>query len=528
MQTQFMRGNPAFGREDGLGNGTGSGRADAPDTGVAGGAGDGDDRDAGRGILSTRAAALEEESEAQALHEGSQEQWQEREQRNALRHVSGLSPVHPNATQVEYQRYRLERVILVGIWSPLETTQGRAEDSLRELAALADTAGAVVVDGFLQRKDHPDPASYLGSGKAKYLAGIVGQENADTIIVDADLPPSQRRSLENITGIHVIDRTAVILDIFAQHATSREGKAQVELAQLEYMLPRLRGWGEALSRQAGGQVGGQAGGIGSRGPGETRLEVNRRVIHKRISKLRHDIAQMEPTRETKRDSRHRNAIPTVSVVGYTNAGKSSLTNLLTGSKELVGNALFATLDTAVDGTQTRTGRKYTYADTVGFVRNLPTQLVEAFKSTLEEIGGSDVILHVVDASSADMEDQIRTVDRILEDIDGVAGLPRLLVFNKVDLLPAPQLERLRAVHPQALFVSVASGEGIQELRRRVEELLPLPPVSVSALIGYESGALISQVRERGVIRRLEYTDDGYALDAFVDDALAARLLAASK
>jgi GTP-binding protein HflX len=479
-------------------------------------------------VLSQHSAVLEDADQSHIQNENSLEGWQERHERNELRHVANLSPVHPNATNVEYESYRLERVILVGVWSPLTTNQNDAEESLRELAALADTAGAVVVDGFIQRRDHPDAATYLGSGKAKYLAGIVEQENADTIIVDTELPPSQRRALENVTGIHVIDRTAVILDIFAQHATSREGKAQVELAQLEYMLPRLRGWGEALSRQAGGQTAGQLGGIGSRGPGETRLEMNRRVIHKRITKLKHDIAHMAPTRATKRGSRRRNGIPTVSVVGYTNAGKSSLTNALTRSNELVGNALFATLDTAIRGAHTRTGRLYAYADTVGFVRHLPTQLVEAFKSTLEEIGGSNIIMHVVDASSKDMDEQIRTVASVLQGIEGTADIPRILVFNKIDLLSVPQLERLKALYPDALFVSAATGQGITDLVHRIESTLPVPPVSVKALIGYENGSLIQKVRERGIIDDLEYTDDGMWLKAHVDDGLAAHLLAASK
>lgn len=478
-------------------------------------------------VLSQQSAVLEDIDQAHLQNENSVEGWQERHERNELRHVANLSPVHPNTTTVEYQSYRLERVILVGVWSPLTTNQGEAEESLRELAALADTAGAVVVDGFIQRRDHPDPATYLGSGKAKFLAGIVEQENADTIIVDAELPPSQRRALENVTGIHVIDRTAVILDIFAQHATSREGKAQVELAQLEYMLPRLRGWGEALSRQAGGQTAGQLGGIGSRGPGETRLEMNRRVIHKRISKLKHDIAQMAPTRATKRNSRKRNGIPSVAVVGYTNAGKSSLTNALTSSDELVGNALFATLDTAIRGTRTRTGRLYSYADTVGFVRHLPPQLVEAFKSTLEEISGSDVIMHVVDASSRDMDEQIRTVDSVLQSIDGVASIPRVLVFNKIDMLSVGLLERLETLYPDAVFVSAVSGQGIDRLKKRIQSALPVPPVRVQGVIGYQDGSLIQKVREQGIIDDLEYTDEGIKLIAHVDDGLAAHLLAAA-
>lgn len=479
-------------------------------------------------VFERQSAVLEEQSEQASDRELEQQDWQNRVERNAMRHVANLVGNHADRTDVEYQRARLERVILVGVWSSYETSLAQAEESLRELAALADTAGAEVVDGLLQRRDHPDAATYIGSGKAKELAQMVESNDADTIIVNADLPPSQRRALEKLTGIHVIDRTAVILDIFAQHATSREGKAQVELAQLQYMLPRLRGWGQTLSRQAGGQSAGQMGGIGSRGPGETKLEMNRRVIHKRISKLKADITAMEPTRRTKRDSRRRNDIPTVSVVGYTNAGKSSLTNALTGSQELVRNALFATLDTAVRSAKTRSGRTYAYADTVGFVSDLPTQLVEAFKSTLEEISSSDVIVHVVDASSVDVDQHITTVNDILADIDGVEAIPRLLAFNKVDLITQAQLHRLKELYPDAAFVSAASGVGIEQLQHAVEALLPRPHVRVDVLLPYDAGALVAQVRVAGQIEQLDYEDEGIHLQAFVGDSLAAKLLAASQ
>ena len=299
---------------------------------------------------------------------------------------------------------------------------GRGRGIARELAALAETAGAVVCDGLLQHRIKPDAATYVGSGKARELAGIVAQDEADTIVVDDDLPPSQRRALEDATKVKVVDRTAVILDIFAQHATSREGKAQVELAQLEYMLPRLRGWGGSLSRQAGGRAAGDAG-IGSRGPGETKIEMDRRVIRSRIAKLRRQIAQMAPARDVKRGARRRFGLPTVAVVGYTNAGKSSLTNRLTGSAELVENALFATLDTAVRRAKAKDGRLYAYVDTVGFVRRLPTQLIEAFKSTLEEVADADLIVHVVDGSHPDPFSQIDAVNDVLSDIDGVETIP---------------------------------------------------------------------------------------------------------
>lgn len=477
-------------------------------------------------LLDERSAVLDS-SERTAMSDddyASRQIWEERESRNSLKHVADLSTELEDVHDVEYRQVRLERVVLVGVWSSAETTQADAEESMRELAALADTAGSEVLDALLQHRFKPDPASYIGSGKAKEVARIVAAEGADTVVVNADLPPSQRRALEDIVGVKVVDRTAVILDIFAQHATSSEGKAQVELAQLEYMLPRLRGWGEALSRQAGGQAAGQAGGIGSRGPGETKIEMDRRRIRRRISKLRADIAKMKPAREVKRGSRHRSGMPQVAVIGYTNAGKSSLTNRLTRSSELVENALFATLDTAVRRTTTRSGRLFTYADTVGFVRDLPTQLVEAFKSTLEEIADSDLILHVVDAAYANPKDQIDAVNAVIADIDGVEDIPLLLVFNKIDRLDSVTSQRLHNLYPSALFVSAMTGEGIDGLRAVVEDQLPTPPVQVDATIGFDSGALIEQVRRKGIIEHLDYTDEGIVLSAQVDDGLAALLL----
>lgn len=453
-------------------------------------------------------------------------EWEERESRNALKHVTGLGELQ-DVTEVEYRQVRLERVVLVGVWSSMETTQAKAEESLRELAALAETAGAEVMDGLLQHRLKPDSATFVGSGKAREIARIVTELDADTIVVDADLPPSQRRGLEDVAKVKVVDRTAVILDIFAQHATSREGKAQVELAQLEYMLPRLRGWGGSLSRQAGGQAAGQNGGIGSRGPGETQIEMDRRVIRTRMARLRRQIAQMAPARQIKRGSRHRNALPSVAVVGYTNAGKSSLTNRLTGSAELVENALFATLDTAVRRAKNRDGRIYTYVDTVGFVRRLPTQLVEAFKSTLEEVGEADIILHVVDGSHPDPFSQIDAVNDVLADIVGVEGIPRILAFNKIDMIDDITRQRLHELDAEALLVSAATGEGVDALRAKVESLLPVPDVHVAALLPYTAGSLLSTIREYGLVDTVDYCNEGVYVDADVDDHLAARIVEAS-
>lgn len=475
------------------------------------------------GVLADQSEVLLDTGDGERFHESHDEQWQERESRNALKHVAGLGEKQ-DVTEVEYRKVRLERVVLVGVWSSRETTQAAAEESLRELAALAETAGAVVCDGLLQHRIKPDAATYVGSGKARELAGIVAQEDADTIVVDDDLPPSQRRALEDATKVKVVDRTAVILDIFAQHATSREGKAQVELAQLEYMLPRLRGWGGSLSRQAGGRAAGADAGIGSRGPGETKIEMDRRVIRSRIAKLRRQIAEMAPAREVKRGSRRRFGLPTVAVVGYTNAGKSSLTNRLTGSAELVENALFATLDTAVRRARAKDGRLYAYVDTVGFVRRLPTQLIEAFKSTLEEVAEADLIVHVVDGSHPDPFSQIDAVNDVLADIDGVGAISTIVAFNKSDLMGEAVRERIEALMPDAYVVSAYSGEGVDELRAGIESMLPTPNVHVEALLPYSAGSLVSRVREYGKVLAVEYRDDGMMLRAEVDDHLAARIV----
>ncbi|EFA23752.1 GTPase HflX [Bifidobacterium gallicum] len=478
----------------------------------------------GTGVLGERSDVLLDQHERTDVYaERDDELWRERESRNQLKHVTGLGELH-DVTEVEYRKIRLERVVLVGVWSSRDTTLTQAEESLRELAALAETAGAQVVDGVLQHRSRPDSATYVGSGKAKEIADIVAVNEADTIIVDADLPPSQRRALEDVTRVKVVDRTAVILDIFAQHAQSREGKAQVELAQLQYMLPRLRGWGAALSRQAGGRAAGADAGIGSRGPGETKIEMDRRVIRTRIARLRKQIAQMAPSRQVKRGSRRRTGLPTVAVVGYTNAGKSSLTNRLTGSSELVENALFATLDTAVRRAQSADGRRYAYVDTVGFVRRLPTQLVEAFKSTLEEVGEADLIVHVVDSSHPDPFSQIDAVNDVLKDIDGVGEIPTLTVFNKADLIDNAKRERIASLMPDAFIVSSASGEGIDTLRESVEGLLPRPDVQVEALLPYTAGSLINRIREFGELTALDYRDTGIAVIARVDDRLAARIM----
>ncbi|MFG6504147.1 GTPase HflX [Microbacterium sp. P05] len=447
------------------------------------------------------------------------DQW-EREDRAALRRVVGLSTELQDVTEVEYRQLRLENVVLVGVHAQGE--QEDAENSLRELAALAETAGAVVLDGMLQRRPHPDPATYIGSGKAQELRDIVASVGADTVIVDTELAPSQRRALEDVVKVKVIDRTTVILDIFSQHAKSREGKAQVELAQLEYLLPRLRGWGDSMSRQAGGQVGAGGAGMGSRGPGETKIELDRRRIRTKMAQLRRQIRDFAPARDAKRAERKRNTVPAVAITGYTNAGKSSLLNRLTHAGVLVENALFATLDTSVRRAETSDGRGYTLTDTVGFVRNLPHQLVEAFRSTLEEVGEADVIVHVVDGSHPDPAAQLATVRDVMGDV-GARSTREIVVFNKADLLDDDTRLVLRGLESTALFVSSRTGEGVDELRSIIEEALPLPAVEVRAVVPYDRGDLVSAAHETGIIVDQEHREQGTFLHAHVGAKLAAEL-----
>jgi GTPase len=449
----------------------------------------------------------------------------DRDARASLRRVGGLSTELEDVTEVEYRQLRLENVVLIGVYSSSAAGGGLedAENSLRELAALAETAGAVVLDGLLQRRPHPDPATYIGRGKADELAAVVAGLGADTVIADAELAPSQRRALEDVVKVKVIDRTAVILDIFSQHAKSREGKAQVELAQLEYLLPRLRGWGESMSRQAGGQAaGGQ--GMGSRGPGETKIELDRRRIHSRMAKLRRQIKGFAPAREAKRANRNRFAVPSVAIAGYTNAGKSSLLNRITRAGVLVENALFATLDPTVRRSRTPDGRVYTLSDTVGFVRDLPHQLVEAFRSTLEEVGDSDVIVHVVDGAHPDPSAQIATVRDVIGEVDA-RDLPEIVVFNKADLLDDETRLVLRGLEPSALFVSARTGEGVEELQQRISDLLPQPDVELELLVPYDRGGVVSFAHAHARVLDTAYEEDGTRLSLRATEPVAAQLRA---
>ena len=470
-----------------------------------------------RRVLDTRAREISDNQREHSEFDGEQEDLAER---RALRRVAGLSTELDDVTEVEYRQLRLERVVLAGLWT--EGTVEDAENSLRELAALAETAGSEVLDGLVQRRLKPDPGTFLGSGKALELKDIVEATGADTVIVDSELAPSQRRALEDIVKVKVIDRTALILDIFAQHAKSREGKAQVELAQLEYMLPRLRGWGASLSRQAGGRAA-SGEGIGSRGPGETKIEMDRRRLRARMAKLKREIAAMAPARETKRLSRKRNRVPSVAIAGYTNAGKSSLLNRLTDAGVLVENALFATLDPTVRKAQTPDGIGYTLSDTVGFVRSLPTQLVEAFRSTLEEVADADVILHVVDASHPDPEGQIRAVREVIADLDA-RRIPEIIALNKADAADPFILERMRQREPNHVIVSARTGEGIDELKQKIADTIPRPSLEVKLLIPYNHGEVISRLHARDAeIKSTAFVSDGTFVTALVREDVAAEL-----
>jgi len=443
----------------------------------------------------------------------------EREERAAMRRVAGLSTELEDVTEVEYRQLRLERVVLAGVWT--EGTVDDAENSIRELAALAETAGSTVLAGVIQRRPRPDAATFLGSGKAQELRDIVIAEGADTVVCDGELTPGQRRALEDVVKVKVIDRTALILDIFAQHAKSREGKAQVELAQLQYLLPRLRGWGESMSRQAGGQAAaGQ--GMGSRGPGETKIELDRRRINTRVAKLKRDLKDMKTGRDTKRSSRRSHGVPSVAIAGYTNAGKSSLLNRLTGAGVLVENQLFATLDPTVRRAETADGRTYTLADTVGFVRDLPTQLVEAFRSTLEEVGDSDLLLHVVDGSHPDPEGQITAVRGVLAEVGG-DQLKEVIVVNKADAADPEVLDRLVRNEKHCVVVSARTGRGLAELQALIAEELPRPEIPVTVLVPYDRGDLVNRLHREGEVLSSEHTEHGTRLEAKVDAHLVDEL-----
>jgi GTP-binding protein HflX len=377
--------------------------------------------------------------------------------------------------------------VLVGVG------RGYEESQLDELAALAETAGATPVARVVQNRGQPDPATFVGKGKIRELHDAMHSTGADAAIFDDELSPGQLRNLEERLGAKVIDRTALILDIFALHARSKEGKAQVELAQLNYLLPRLRGWGEAMSRLGGG--------IGTRGPGETKLEVDRQHIRRRIAKLRRDIKDLARTRAVKRSQRESSGVPQIAIAGYTNAGKSTLMNSLTDARVLVADQLFATLDPTVRRIALPSGRKATLSDTVGFVSKLPHDLVESFRSTLEEVTLASLVLHVADASASELDRQVQAVREVLAEI-GAGEIPEVLALNKIDLLPEADRARLSRRHPEGVKVSARTGEGTKELLEAVASAVPAPPVDVTLLVPFDREDVVARLyREAEVLGR---------------------------
>ena len=444
----------------------------------------------------------------------------ELEERSSLHHVVGLSTELQDITDAEYRELRLEKVVLVGVWTQGSVAQ--AEAAMAELAALAETAGAAVLDVLIQRRDKPDPATYIGSGKVREVKQVVESLGADTVICDGELSAGQLIALEKAINVKVIDRTALILDIFAQHASSSEGKAQVTLAQMDYMLPRLRGWGDTLSRQAGGSNGG----VGLRGPGETKIETDRRRIRHRMAKLRRELAEMKLSRQTKRQRRRAGDTPSIVIVGYTNAGKSSLLNRITGAGVLVQDALFATLDPTTRRAELPDGHSVILTDTVGFVRYLPTQLVEAFRSTLEEVADADIIVHVVDGSDGFPLQQIESVNDVLADVVAEYGIdlpPTVIVINKCDAADPLTLAQLRSEIPDAVFVSAHTGEGMDGFLAALSRLLDERETTVHALIPYDHGELVSRLYEHGRVLNEEHGPDGTTIEARVPRALAQQL-----
>jgi GTP-binding protein HflX len=412
----------------------------------------------------------------------------------------------------ELQALKLERAVLVGL--SLRREGEHAEASLSELRRLADTAGAEVVEALLHRRDKPDPATFIGKGKAAEIRDVVRGTGADTVIVDEELSPGQLRNLEEIFGCKVIDRTALIIDIFAQHAHSSEGKAQVELAQLNYLLPRLRGWGESMSRLGGG--------IGTRGPGETKLEVDRRRIRRRIAKLREEIKNLERTRATKRQERTRSRVASVALVGYTNAGKSTLLNRLTEAGVLVEDRLFSTLDPTTRRLVLPGGRPCVVTDTVGFVRKLPHTLVEAFASTLEEAVRADLLVHLVAADDPDPEADYLSVREVLGEI-GAAEVPELVAVNKVDALSEMGLARTRRLFGDAVAISALDGTGVEELLERIAQRIPTPEVEVDLIVPYHRGDVVAGLHAAGAVLAEEYVEAGTRVRARVREDQAGRL-----
>jgi GTP-binding protein HflX len=416
------------------------------------------------------------------------------------------------ATEVDLGVVR-QRALLIGTGAGT-TTVDEAEASLSELGLLTDTAGADPVELVLQRRDTPDPATYIGSGKADELRSLADALDADVVVFDDELTPAQQRNLEKLFGRDVVDRVALILDIFAQHATSQEGMVQVELAQLRYRLPRLRGKGQELSQQAGG--------IGTRrGPGETQLEVDRRRIQRRVTKLEGELERLARTRATQRKARRRRELVTVALVGYTNAGKSTLLNRLTSAGVLVEDRLFSTLDPTTRKLRLPGGETVLLTDTVGFVRKLPHQLVEAFRSTLEDVVDADLLVHVVDGVSPTAEQQIDAVREVLREI-GAADLPELLVVNKLDVAGPDAVDDLLGANPSAVAVSAVTGEGVDKLREVLADRLRALDRIVELAVPYERGDVMAALHRAGEVLVEVHGDRETRVRARIPDAGVSR------
>ncbi|MGZ3636963.1 MAG: GTPase HflX [Ktedonobacterales bacterium] len=407
----------------------------------------------------------------------------------------------------------MERAFLAAVEIDRDEALWSVDDSLAELASLAGTAGAEVVGTLVQRLRSPDPATYLGKGRVNELAELRQQLNFDLVIMDDELSPSQQRNLEEAIGTRVIDRTALILDIFAQHAHTREGQLQVELAQLVYRLPRLTGRGTSLSRVGGGSrgaTGGVGGAIGVRGPGETKLEIDRRRIRTRIAELRRDLDQVRQQRSLLRRQRSAKAIPVVAIVGYTNAGKSTLFNTLTSAGVLAENRLFATLDPTTRHVTLPTHQEVLMTDTVGFIQKLPTSLVAAFRATLEEVVEADILLEVVDVTHENAIEQSQTVQDVLAEL-GAGDKPRVTALNKIDLLADPS-DVDTSLFPNAVPVSAITGQNLEALLTRIGDVIAQQMVPVRVLLPFERGDLVEVFHRRGSVTREQAQENGTLIE----------------
>ena len=426
-----------------------------------------------------------------------------------------------------------EQAYLVGVeWK--EIPKGRyvpgdwpVEESMVELTRLAGTAGLEVVGSTTQRRQRPNPATFIGTGKAEEIADDVRSRKADVVVFDDELAPRHQRELERIFGsdVKVIDRTGLILDIFAQHARTREGALQVELAQYEYRLPRLtQTWTEqALTRQAGGRAGGSTGGVGLRGPGETRLAMDRFVIRRRIAQIKRQLEEVRSARSRQRQQRHREGLPTVALVGYTNAGKSTLLNALSGSNIYVANQLFATLDPTTRRVTLPGGAVVLFTDTVGFIQKLPTDLIASFRATLEEVRDADLLVHLIDVSHPHAMDQARTVYATLREI-GADELPIINLLNKIDRFRDPEAACASLYDlPDSVAVSALTGYGLENVLAEIEAVLESDRCRIRVLLPFDRGDLVSLIHERGLIEEETHQSEGTYVEALVPDHLLSEL-----